>query len=121
MTLNRREMLRLGSAGAAGLILSSAAASQVLPGILAPTAPAPKPLVPPQPQTRTAPGGIDPQLFARAKAALDQHKLWIRDSVGIVAFSKPSAEPRFYVVDLASGAVESHLVAHGRGSDAAHS
>jgi hypothetical protein len=115
-------MLRLGSAGAAGLVLSSAAASQVLPGILAPVMPAPKPLIPAQPQAAlSAPGGIDPQLFARAKAALDQHKLWIRDSVGIVDFSKPSAEPRFYVVDLASGAVESHLVAHGRGSDPAHS
>ena len=122
MSLNRREMLRLGSAGAAGLVLSSAAASQVLPGLVAPkTLAAPLPRVPAQPQALTAPGGIDPQLFARAKAALDQHKLWIRDSVGIVDFSKPSSEPRFYVVDLASGAVESHLVAHGRGSDPAHS
>jgi len=114
-------MLRIGSAGAAGLILSSAATSQVVPGLIAPLTSAPKPLVPAQPQALTAPGGIDPQLFARAKAALDQHKLWIRDSVGIVDFSKPSSEPRFYVVDLASGAVESHLVAHGRGSDPAHS
>ena len=121
MSLNRREMLRLGSAGAAGLILSSAAASQALPVLLTPATPAPKPVVPAQPQALTAPGGIDPQLFARAKAALDQHKLWIRDSIGIVDFSKPSSEPRFYVVDLASGAVESHLVAHGRGSDPAHS
>ena len=121
MSLNRREMLRLGSAGAAGLILSSAAASQALPGLLTPATPAPKPLVPAQPQALTAPGGIDPQLFARAKAALDQHRLWIRDSIGVVDFSKPSSEPRFYVVDLASGAVESHLVAHGRGSDPAHS
>ena len=36
MSLNRREMLRLGTAGAAGLILSSAAASQVLPGLVVP-------------------------------------------------------------------------------------
>jgi hypothetical protein len=122
MTLNRREMLRLGSAGAAGLVLSSAAASQILPGLIAPTTTAaPLPRVPAQPQALTAPGGIDPQLFGRAKAALDQHKLWIRDSIGVVDFSKPSSEPRFYVVDLASGAVESHLVAHGRGSDPAHS
>lgn len=127
MSLNRREMLRLGSAGAAGLILSSAAASQVLPGLIVPKVPTtltPKPLtaVPAQPRiVPSAPAGIDPQLFGRAKAALDQHKLWIRDSVGIVDFSKPSSEPRFFVVDLASGAVESHLVAHGRGSDPAHS
>ena len=44
-----------------------------------------------------------------------------RDSIGIVDFSQPSSEPRFFVVDLASGAVESHRVAHGRGSDPDHS
>src|SRR6185312_176031 len=109
MSLNRREMLRLGSAGAAGLILSSAAASQVLPGLIVPKVPTtltPKLLtaVPAQPRiVPSAPAGIDPQLFGRAKAALDQHKLWIRDSVGIADFSKPSSEPRFHVVDLQNG------------------
>ena len=122
MTLNRREMLRLGSAGAAGLVLSSAAASQVLPGLVAPgTAAVPLPRVPAQPQALTAPGGIDPQLFARAKAALNQHKIYARDSMAIVDFSRPSSEPRFYVVDLMSGNVETHRVAHGRGSDPDHS
>ena len=123
MSLNRREMLRLGTAGAAGLILSSAAASQVVSGIVMPAAgtTTPLPRVPAQPVAPSAPAGIDPQLFARAKAALDQHKLWIRDSIGIVDFSKPSSEPRFHVVDLRNGTVESHLVAHGRGSDPAHS
>jgi hypothetical protein len=116
-------MLRLGSAGAAGLILSSAAASQVVSGILAPATGTTSalPRVPAQPVAPSAPAGIDPQLFQRAKAALDQHKLWIRDSIGIVDFSKPSSEPRFHVVDLRNGSVESHLVAHGRGSDPAHS
>ena len=122
MSLNRREMLRLGTAGAAGLILSSAAASQVIPGFVLPK-PAGTPMapVPAQPQAAAAPSGIDPQLFGRAKAALDQHKLWIRDSIGIVDFSKPSSEPRFHVVDLQNGTVESHLVCHGRGSDPDHS
>jgi hypothetical protein len=127
MSLNRREMLRLGAAGAGGLILSSAAVSQVLPGMLMPGQPAgapqPNPYVPvaAQPQPPAAPAGIDPQLFARAKAALDQHKVWPRDAIGIVDFSKPSSEPRFFVVDLMNGSVESHLVCHGRGSDPAHS
>jgi hypothetical protein len=123
MSLNRREMLRLGTAGAAGLILSSAAASQAIPGLLVPKAPGattPAP-VPARPVVPSAPAGIDPNLFARAKAALDQHKLWIRDSIGIVDFSKPSSEPRFHVVDLHNGTVESHLVCHGRGSDPDHS
>ena len=126
MSLNRREMLRLGAMGAAGAILSSAASSSVLPGVLLPAAPSPavpNPYAPltAQPTVPTAPEGIDPQLFARAKAALDSHQLWPRDTIGIADFSKPSSEPRFFVVDLASGNVESHLVCHGRGSDPDHS
>ena len=126
MSMNRREMLRLGAYGAAGAILSTAASSSVLPSLV-PTTPTPDPLASliPQPQAQilapSAPGGIDPQLFAKAKAALDSHKVWPRDTVGIVDFSKPSNEERFYLVDLASGEVESHRVAHGRGSDPDHS
>jgi len=125
VSLNRREMLRLGAYGAGAAVLSSVASSslaQLLPQAqplardpLAPLAP------PPQVLTPSAPGGIDPQLFARAKAALDQHSIYARDTIGIVDFSKPSSEPRFHLVDLASGQVESHRVAHGRGSDPAHS
>jgi hypothetical protein len=123
-------MLRLGAAGAAGLVLSSAASSQVLPGAIVPQpAPAggPNPYnpsyspMPAQPAVPAAPGGIDPQLFARAKAALDSHKIWPRDAIGIADFAQPSSEPRFHVVDLMNGTVESHLVAHGRGSDPDHS
>jgi hypothetical protein len=127
MSLNRREMLRLGAAGAAGLVLSSAAGSQVLPGLIVPQpagagTPNPYAPVPAQPiATPAAPAGIDPQLFARAKAALDQHRVWARDSIGIADFSKPSSEARFHLVDLRNGTVESHLVCHGRGSDPAHS
>ena len=126
MTLNRREMVRLGACGITAAIISTAASSSVLPSLVA-QPPATDPLAPlaPQPQaqvlTPTAPAGIDPQLFARAKAALDQHRIAARDTIGIVDFSKPSSEPRFHLVDLASGSVESHLVCHGRGSDPAHS
>lgn len=130
MTLNRREMLRLGAASAGGLLLSSAASGQSLPAsvfALPPrpidplasfsSAPASSPIMP------SAPAGIDPALFQRAKAALDSHGSAIvyRDVIGIVDFSAPSSQPRFHVVDLANGTVESHLVAHGRGSDPDHS
>jgi hypothetical protein len=124
MSLNRREMLRLGAMGAAGAILSSSAVSQVLPGSLLPATPtgSPNPFGPrATPVVPAAPAGIDPQLFARAKAALDSHQVGPRDSIGIVDFSQPSADPRFFVVDLASGQVDSHRVAHGRGSDPDHS
>jgi hypothetical protein len=119
-------MLRLGAAGAGGLILSSAAMSQVLPGGLTPqpaNALTANPLrpVPAQPAAPAAPAGIDPALFARAKAALDRHQIYPRDAMGIADFSRPSSEPRFHVVDLQNGTVETHLVAHGRGSDPSHS
>ena len=128
MTLNRLEMLRLGSFAGAGFILSTAASSSVLPSLVMPKAdplaPLPQPAAPATavvPAAPAAPAGVDPQLFARAKAALDQHRISARDSIGIVDFSRPSSEPRFHVVALASGQVQSHRVCHGRGSDPAHS
>jgi hypothetical protein len=122
-------MLRLGAAGAGGLILSSAAMSQVLPGVLTPQAGGAIPTnplssstqAPAQPVAPSAPSGIDAQLFARAKAALDQHQVYARDAIGIADFSQPSSQPRFHLVDLQNGTVESHLVCHGRGSDPEHS
>jgi hypothetical protein len=122
--LNRREMLRLGAMGAAGALISSSGASQGL-NLFAPQQPTGANAVPHSPFAQrpvlTAPAGIDPELFGRAKAALDQHRIYARDTIGIVDFSKPSAEPRFHLVDLASGQVESLRVAHGRGSDPSHS
>src|SRR6478752_10509332 len=117
-------MLRLGAMGATGAILSTAASSSVLqlvPGVqgLQPLPPQPTPA--PATITPSAPAGIDPQLFARAKAALDQHRIYARDTIAIADFSRPSSEPRFHLVDLASGQLESHRVAHGRGSDPSHS
>jgi hypothetical protein len=122
MSLNRREMLRLGAAGAGGLLISSAASSVPLPmGIL--TAPPVKldPLAPAPAVPLAAPGGINPVLFQKAKAALDSRP-WIktRDFMGIVDFNKSSAEGRFHLVHLPSGQVESFAFAHGRGSDPNH-
>ena len=129
MTLDRREMLRLGAMGAAGAILSTAAGSTVLqlvPGPQGLDPLAPLPAAPQRAPARfaqapSAPAGIDPQLFARAKAALNLHGIRARDSIGIADFSQPSSEPRFHVVDLANGTAQSHLVCHGRGSDPDHS
>src|SRR5918993_3063198 len=102
MDLNRREMLRWGAMGAAGVVLSSSASSSVLPsGFMSQAAPAP--LAPPAPTpsilTPSAPGGINPHLFARAKAALDQHRIAARDWMAVVDFSLPSSDKRFHVVD----------------------
>src|SRR5438045_7357484 len=79
VTINRREMLRLGGIAAAGAILSTSASSQVLqlvpgPQGLDPLAPQPQqPLAPAAPRV---PADIDPHLFAKAKAALDTHRAW---------------------------------------------
>jgi hypothetical protein len=125
MSLNRREMLRLGAAGAGGLLISSAASSVSLPmGIVAapPVDLKPMAAVPAAPAQTIAPGGINPLLFQKAKSALDSRP-WIRnrDTIGIVDFSRASAEARFHLVHLPSGQVESFPVAHGRGSDPDHS
>ncbi len=122
MSLNRREMLRLGAVGVGGAMLSSAASSVGLPSLVfqAPRMPVIPP--PPPPSFATA-VGINPFLLQRAKAALDSHRFMIRprDVIGIVDFSKASREARFHVVDLMNGRVDSHLVAHGSGSDPDHS
>ena len=118
--MNRREMLRWGAVGAAGAMISSAASPVGLPRIV--YAPKPAPILPRQP-VLTAPAGVNPQLFSKAKAALDMHGRYLssRDVMGIVDFSAQSGEQRFHVVDLRNGRVESHLVSHGRGSDPRHS
>lgn len=64
--------------------------------------------------------GVQPDLLPRALAALDAHRSKIvkRDLVGIVDFSAHSRLPRFHLVDIANGRIDSSLlVAHGRGSD----
>jgi len=67
-------------------------------------------------------GQIEPNLLRRALASLNQHQgsIIYRDFIGVADFSLPSSAPRFHLLDLAGGSVRSHLVAHGRGSDPAH-
>ena len=65
---------------------------------------------------------ISPHLLGRALAALERHAESIchRDMMAIADFSLASSVPRFHLVNLGDGSVKSHLVAHGRGSDPAH-
>jgi hypothetical protein len=67
-------------------------------------------------------GQVSPGLLRSALDALEQHRGAIahQDFIGVADFSLPSRMPRFHVVRLADGKVTSHLVAHGRGSDPAH-
>ena len=79
------------------------------------------PAAAPAPVAEAAPAPLDvPPLIAEALAALDAHgaQVPLHDKIGVVDFSLPSSEPRFFLVDVATGQVErSWLVSHGSGSD----
>lgn len=94
--MNRRQFLTAGTAVTAGLLLAGSAAAETI----------------------LRPNG----LVARANAALDRHAGMIpnRDIVGVADFGSHSSTPRFHLIDLHSGRMDSFLVAHGRGSDPAH-
>lgn len=76
----------------------------------------------PASRARRVDGAVPPGLLQRALAALEQHRDAIehRDVIAIADFSLPSRTPRFHLVNRADGTLTSHLVAHGRGSDPAH-
>ena len=65
---------------------------------------------------------VPPHLLALARQALSRHKSRIRnlDRIAIADFSTHSSKPRFHLVDLQTGRARSYLVAHGKGSDPAH-
>jgi hypothetical protein len=65
---------------------------------------------------------VNPVLLGEAFAALQRLRGSITetDFIGIADFSLPSHAPRFHLVNVKEGSVASHLVAHGRGSDPAH-
>ena len=123
MHYSRRQLL--GAGAAAGLFAGSAKGStlaEIVAGLKDPQADsvtlggriAARPAVPV--------AGVDPALLARARAAFDRHRplLTHTDTVGIADFSRPSGEPRFFLLDTQTGRVTRHHVAHGRGSDPGH-
>lgn len=100
MSFTRRHFLGAAAAAGAGLALPARAFAQARPV---------------QPS-------INPALKERALAALAAKRDRIRnaDVIGIADFSRMSRDPRFYIVDLRSGFVTEHHVAHGKGSDPAN-
>ncbi len=97
--MNRRQFLTAGTAVTAGALLTGRVFADTL---LRPT-------------------GSD-ALVARARAALDRHAGMIpnRDVVGVADFGRSSSIPRFHLIDMHNGRMDTFLVAHGRGSDPAH-
>jgi hypothetical protein len=98
-TLDRRGLLKTACVGAAVAALPARAYAQI--------------------STVTA---DEAKIVARARQELSRvgNQLWRRDKVGMVDFSRPSSEPRMFIVDIMQGSVKSYFVAHGRGSDPEH-
>lgn len=130
MHYSRRQLI--GAAASAALFAGTARASslaEVVAGLQDPPLPGSQPIVPaparalPVPAVPRAEPVIDPRLLARARAAFDRNRplLGRTDVVAITDFSKPSREPRFFLMNTVTGRVTEHLVAHGRGSDPDHS
>ena len=75
----------------------------------------------PQVVAEAEPAPLDvPPLIAEALASLQAHssEVPMHDKIGVIDFSLPSRQPRFFLVDVATGHVErSWLVSHGKGSD----
>lgn len=132
-TMNRRDLLLGTLAAGAALSLPGRALAQAaqdaslgqefdaafgLGKAAAPVAAEPAlPLVaPPNP-------AYDAKLIATAKRELERAgaAVWRGDIVGIADFARASSLPRFHFVNLESGTIRSFRVAHGRGSDPAHS
>ena len=116
MEFDRRRLMRAGLAGAGGLMLSSPLLARRQDAMQF------REIAPPSIPGASAPQGVSPALIERARAALDRHagRVRHRDAVGIVDFSQHSSVPRFHLVNMATGQVESFLTTHGRGSDRGH-
>lgn len=66
---------------------------------------------------------IRPAHLSAIKAAYERlgNRVKQHDKAVLVDFTLPSARPRLHLVDLEAGTTRTLLVAHGRGSDPAHS
>jgi hypothetical protein len=123
MHLSLRASRGAVAAAAASLVLASCVSAPQAPAVSSapPAAAAPAAVEEAVASAETGPARQDlPPVIAEALAALDAHaaQVPLHDRIGVVDFSLPSREPRFFLVDVATGKVEhSWLVAHGKGSD----
>jgi hypothetical protein len=118
----RRSLIASGAA-LGGAALAAVTAPRWLKPVTAPSrsasvamrSPGPLAPVPAQPK-------ITDPIEREALAALDRvgRRVPHHDRLAIVDFSAPSSKPRMHVLDVASGRRMDFLVAHGSGSDPAH-
>lgn len=122
---SRRALIKNGVLLAGTLVLPGAVSATTQRLSQAALEPVTQPPVPgfPAPAARpiTSTSVVRPPLLRRALAALDAQGGRVRrDRIAIADFAAPSAQPRFHLLDLATGTSTSLLVAHGSGSDPAH-
>ncbi len=60
--------------------------------------------------------GVPEKAFSRALSKMGSSRVKKRDRLVIIDFSKPATQKRFYYINLKSGSVEKHRVAHGKNS-----
>jgi len=123
--VNRRDLLKGGAIAGAALALPGRVLAQAVGG-------APVPLVSSPVVQGIGPTGSTPyvpspayirrilQIAARERDRAAS-KIWRSDIVGIADFAQPSSRPRLHFANLEDGTIRSFLVAHGKGSDPAHS
>lgn len=117
MQFTRRHFLGAALAASAGF---TASCVSVPKGIVQAPVPAPVPPAPQPAPVAVAARDHLPPLVQEALATFDANSVYLthHDKIAVVDFSLPSSEPRFHLVDVASGQIErSWLVAHGSGSD----
>ena len=119
---DRRAILKNGLVLAGALAIPSAvsATQRLTARDLKPMTQPPLPRSPAMPITSTR--VVRPELLRQAMAALGRNGSRIphHDRIAIADFTASSSKPRFHFVDLASGRSQSLRVAHGSGSDPAH-
>lgn len=123
----RRALLKTGGLIAGALIVPQMLSASVTPIVQQP-APRVEPSLPPAPVRTvaatpvTSPRVVRPELLKRALASLDEHgdHITLRDRIAIADFAASSAQPRFHFINLTDGRSSSMRVAHGKGSDPAH-
>ena len=132
--MNRRELLR-GTLGVGALLaLPGRALAQSLeidfdkafgikPQAPLVVAPALEPAPPPLPLVAPYDPAYDRRVLGLAKREIERAgaQVWRNDIVGVADFARPSTLPRLHFANLENGTVRSFYVAHGRGSDPAHS
>ena len=124
---SRRALLKTGGVLAGALLVPEIVSAKVRRIVQQPAPVADLPPAPVAPrrvfaQPITSPRVVRPGLMRRAMASLDAHsaRLGARDRMAIVDFAAPSSQPRLHLVNLTDGRSTSLLVAHGKGSDPAH-